>query len=791
MGLFEWLSLLLRHWGQLLALLVLGLSMLGLIGKGLGVFHLFRDDDEIFGGEERGGIESRFARCGDRDGEREPERRTGAAAWVSRLFASPAYWSGAGWVATTGLIHLMVATGPAAEASSESGALRFGPAPQEATLLVLSAAVLASVLISVRHMSHPRSDLRPWSARRRWSEPLRAGLGGLSALLAVLLVQMASGAVGAAAGPTGAAAASAVPFAAGVAWVFSRPNALPCVSIFSLAVIVVLAFEALARLGGPAAQLLWIGAFIWIWLANGRFAKYRLPGFESLYDVRSDPRSAPVGGTPGGHAQRVKPLDALQTWHAKVARSPEEKPILVLFATSGGAYRAAFWTSLILDRLIAGSREEEPRWPGLDQNTRLVTGASGGMVAGAYFVAMSAENKLEEGVTCRIIGDTRRALRKRSQRQHPIGRDSLSPVMHQMVRSDLWHSFIPSSPRWDRGRMLEAQWETLNRSFETLREGEEAGLVPSLVFSPMLVESGALALMSNLDLGALRRRSTRIHDRPDAELDASVEVLDQFEGTQAKVTLATAVRLSATFPYISPAVSLPTRVDRRVVDAGYFDNYGIDIASGFLEDPDVRDWVQAKCAGVAIIEVRAFEGQPLTRRPSALARAWHFLTSPPEALFSARRASQVFRNNQQLRALVDRFGRAEGAAGDFLRVFTLEAVSDVSMSWYLRLDELEALEGLLNEPSPEERDSAQATVKSCGGREGFVAALQAGDPAARRARYTLQRQAIASELAALEAFWKEPSGPDPREAAPLPTWLAAATQGLHLSSYDDSDRNDS
>ncbi|HKO90053.1 MAG TPA: hypothetical protein VJU61_02810, partial [Polyangiaceae bacterium] len=39
----------------------------------------------------------------------------------------------------------------------------------------------------------------------------------------------------------------------------------------------------------------------------------------------------------------------------------------------------------------------------------------------------------------------------------------------------------------------------------------------------------------------------------------------------------TAARLSAAFPYVSPAAVLPTQPRRRVVDAGYYDNYGVSI----------------------------------------------------------------------------------------------------------------------------------------------------------------------------------------------------------------------
>ena len=40
--------------------------------------------------------------------------------------------------------------------------------------------------------------------------------------------------------------------------------------------------------------------------------------------------------------------------------------------------------------------------------------------------------------------------------------------------------------------------------------------------------------------------------------------------------------MSATFPFASPAVSLPMDVPRRVVDAGYYDNYGVDLATSWI-----------------------------------------------------------------------------------------------------------------------------------------------------------------------------------------------------------------
>jgi len=40
--------------------------------------------------------------------------------------------------------------------------------------------------------------------------------------------------------------------------------------------------------------------------------------------------------------------------------------------------------------------------------------------------------------------------------------------------------------------------------------------------------------------------------------------------------------MNASFPLVSPGVSLPTTPPRRVVDAGYYDNHGVNLAAMWL-----------------------------------------------------------------------------------------------------------------------------------------------------------------------------------------------------------------
>src|SRR5262249_12619847 len=150
----------------------------------------------------------------------------------------------------------------------------------------------------------------------------------------------------------------------------------------------------------------------------------------------------------------------------------------------------------------------------------------------------------------------------------------------------------------DRGLRLEEAWRrglggALDVSYRELRGQERGGKYPSLIFSPMMVEDGRPLLISTLDLGSL----VRTPEEADARKGfPAVESFKPWPEHGWDRQTGTAARLSATFPYLSPAVTIPTLPPRRLVDAGYYDNYGMDIALGWVgraSDPDVekKPWV--------------------------------------------------------------------------------------------------------------------------------------------------------------------------------------------------------
>jgi len=168
-----------------------------------------------------------------------------------------------------------------------------------------------------------------------------------------------------------------------------------------------------------------------------------------------------------------------------------------------------------------------------------------------------------------------------------------------MALPDLLSNFMPLRRSNDRGRVLEDTWEqNIGRDcpaagkpmagpFRDLAVGEREGWRPSMIVSPMIVEVSAPMLISNLDLGDLNRDEffKKFADEPVVDAD--------------QLKLSTAVRMNATFPLVTPGVCLPTEPPLRLVDAGYYDNYGVNTAAAWLTSN--LDWLTVNTGGVILI----------------------------------------------------------------------------------------------------------------------------------------------------------------------------------------------
>lgn len=126
------------------------------------------------------------------------------------------------------------------------------------------------------------------------------------------------------------------------------------------------------------------------------------------------------------------------------------------------------------------------------------------------------------------------------------------------------------------------------------------------------------------------------------------------------VPLVTAVRLAASFPYVSPAARAQTNQPvYHSIDGGYYDNYGVASAIQWIDEalertpPDRRP-------PVLVIQIRSF---PDNADPDPKSRGWFFQSyAPLEGLLSVRTTGQLVRDRNALMLLRAKW-RNPGSAG--------------------------------------------------------------------------------------------------------------------------------
>jgi hypothetical protein len=383
-------------------------------------------------------------------------------------------------------------------------------------------------------------------------------------------------------------------------------------------------------------------------LSNLRPYRYRYPNLDALYDAK--PR-------PPGYAGAIALLpDTLGAWSAQFP----VKPKLIVIVTSGGGIRAAVWTSVVLRRL-----SNDRNLPDFIRHVRIITGASGGMVGAADFIAT-----FDPGKPPPLIGR--------------VEDDAIDDVARSLALRDAAKLVLPlASP--DRGVALERRWEDLSpklaSKFAELKDGEAAGWRPSLIFTPTLVEDGRRLVVSNLELN---------------DLAGSVQLFHIFPEAYHQLHLATAARMSATFPYVSPAAELPLDPRRHIIDAGYFDTYGPATAVAWIVKN--RDAIKAQTSGVALIQIRDFDVEENAHNVNVPSKApgvalFGEILAPLFGAINVIFTGEVYRNEQSIAHVTALFDPG------FVRSFIFENRGETQpLSWALTGDQRATIHERFDDP---------------------------------------------------------------------------------------------
>ncbi len=284
-------------------------------------------------------------------------------------------------------------------------------------------------------------------------------------------------------------------------------------------------------------------------------------------------------------------INVLNNWKQK---QTAEKPKMILQCVSGGGQRAALWAVNSLqkaDSVLGGT---------LNDRTILITGASGGLIGSAYYRELVHR-------------------KNNGEQTHPespkhlvnIGKDNLNAIIFSLVVNDAFsrfrnYEYMGHKYKRDRGYVFE---QNLNQNLEGIldkklsdyAEPERNAEVPIMIMSPVIANDGRKLIISSQPLSFLNLSEPSGGDGVFKIRGVDFNRLFRDQGSE-NLNFITALRMSASFPYITPTISLPSDPPIEIMDAGISDNYGVSDALQFVYV--FRDWIEENTTGIVLLIIR-------------------------------------------------------------------------------------------------------------------------------------------------------------------------------------------
>lgn len=286
-------------------------------------------------------------------------------------------------------------------------------------------------------------------------------------------------------------------------------------------------------------------------------------------------------------------LVMLENWRKKFP--VDQKPKMVFLCVSGGGKRAALWALNALqtaDSLTQGK---------LMEHSILVTGASGGLIGASYFRELKLREKLGENI--KPYANIHR---------EKISTDNLNPLIFSLLANDLFVGFTKfeyAGNHYLRDRSYTFE-EQLNQITEGLMdkpivaysEHETNALVPMVILTPTVVNDGRKLYIASRPVSFMNADALSFPNYTFTKY-SGVDFQGLFADQGAEnIRFLSALRMSATFPYITPNTTLPTEPPIQIMDAGISDNFGLSDAVRFHYA--FKDWIYENTSGVIFISIR-------------------------------------------------------------------------------------------------------------------------------------------------------------------------------------------
>ncbi len=391
-------------------------------------------------------------------------------------------------------------------------------------------------------------------------------------------------------------------------------------------------------------------------------------------------------------------LSILNKWKAKNTSlsEPLKKPKLVFINTSGGGLRSSLWTFYTMqyvDSLLNGK---------LLGQTELITGSSGGMIGAAYIRELylqKQKNKIQN-----YYGE---------KYDENIAKDILNPIAFKVATSEWLFSmqyFTMNGHQYpqDRAYAFEHRLEqntgnAFNKQLSDYKLPEAEASIPLMIFSPSIVNDGRKLIISSQGVSYLTQNIKTDKINYEKLFDA-VEFSRFFEKQDASKTLFSSIlRMSATFPYISPVVSLPSEPRIDIMDAGLRDNFGLETSLRFIKA--FNDWIEQNTSGIVIIQIRdKHKNDPIEDNPSKT--LFQTLSRPMGSFYGTLFDVQDYNQNLQIQ-MADTWCKSKI---ELINIQLHNETNDhISLSWHLTNKEKKKLFKSIN--LPENQDGIKRIVE--------------------------------------------------------------------------------
>jgi hypothetical protein len=288
-------------------------------------------------------------------------------------------------------------------------------------------------------------------------------------------------------------------------------------------------------------------------------------------------------------------LGMLENWRRKFP--PERKPKMVFFAASGGGQRAALWTILVMQEAEKASKLR------LFDHTQMITGASGGLIGAGFFRELFLQHQDDAGIDYLDLGFL-----------DQMSADNLNPIIFTLLVNDLLirnqqFEYKGRSYLKDRGYSFEQQLNLntngiLDKPIGAYREPELLSKIPMMPITPLITNDGRKLIIAPYSISYLGISNERLEGR--REKSQGIDFRRFFAGHDAgNLRFISALRMGATFPFITPNIQLPSDPLMETMDSGLSDNFGIQDALRFIYV--FRDWIGENTSGVVLITIRDSE----------------------------------------------------------------------------------------------------------------------------------------------------------------------------------------